>query len=86
MDMKSVRFPVMQNISIRPVENAPIKKYFKEASSINFGRSMKYGLGVIGNSVLFRLNKWGLAKSGIYQKPERKLNDEIKTGQVSLPL
>jgi len=42
-------------------------KYFEEASSINFRRSMKYGLGVLSNSLLFRLNKWGLAKSKIYQ-------------------
>jgi hypothetical protein len=28
---------------------------------------MKYGLGVIGNSISYRLNKWGLAKSVIYQ-------------------
>lgn len=41
-------------------------KYFEEASSINFRRSMKYGLGVIGNSILFRLNKWGWMKSKIY--------------------
>lgn len=43
-------------------------KYFKEASSINFSRSMKYGLGVIGNSILYRLNKWKVAKSKIYHK------------------
>jgi glycosyltransferase involved in cell wall biosynthesis len=42
-------------------------KYFEEASSINFRRSMKYGLGVIGNSISYRLNKWGLAKSSIYR-------------------
>jgi glycosyltransferase involved in cell wall biosynthesis len=42
-------------------------KYFKEASSINFSRSMKYGLGVIGNSIKYRLNKWKILKSKIYQ-------------------
>jgi glycosyltransferase involved in cell wall biosynthesis len=42
-------------------------KYFKEASSINFSRSIKYGLGVVGNSVAFRLNKWGFVKSQIYR-------------------
>jgi glycosyltransferase involved in cell wall biosynthesis len=41
-------------------------KYFKEASSINFSRSIKYGLGVVGNSILFRLNKWRMVKSKIY--------------------
>jgi glycosyltransferase involved in cell wall biosynthesis len=42
-------------------------KYFKEASSINFRRSMKYGLGVIGNSLLYRLNKWKIIRSAIYK-------------------
>jgi len=47
-------------------------KYFEEASSINFRRSMKYGLGVIGNSIRYRLNKWKIIKSKIYNKPEEK--------------
>ena len=42
-------------------------KYFKEASSINFRRSVIYGLGVLGTAILFRLNKWGLAKSPNYR-------------------
>jgi glycosyltransferase involved in cell wall biosynthesis len=45
-------------------------KYFKEASSINFQRSMKYGLGVVGNSILYRLNKWKILRSQIFQKSE----------------
>jgi glycosyltransferase involved in cell wall biosynthesis len=47
-------------------------KYFSEASSINFSRSMKYGLGVIGNSILYRLNKWKIVKSKIYHETEKK--------------
>ena len=43
-------------------------KYFEEASSINLTRSIKYGLGVLGVSVLHRLNKWGLGKSKLYRK------------------
>ena len=42
-------------------------KYFEEASSINFSRSMKYGLGCLGVSFKHRFNKWGLMKSGIYK-------------------
>ncbi|MEW6469957.1 MAG: glycosyltransferase family 2 protein [Bacteroidota bacterium] len=42
-------------------------KYFKEASSINFTRSMKYGLGCLGVSLRHRFNKWGLMKSKIYR-------------------
>jgi glycosyltransferase involved in cell wall biosynthesis len=42
-------------------------KYFPEASSINFRRSMKYGLGVLGVSFTHFFNKMGLAKSEIYK-------------------
>ena len=38
-------------------------KYFEEASSINLTRSIKYGLGVLRVSIIFRLSKWGLIKS-----------------------
>ncbi|MDT3739644.1 MAG: glycosyltransferase family 2 protein [Candidatus Kapabacteria bacterium] len=41
-------------------------KYFPEASSINFRRSIKYGLGVLKVSFLHFLNKKGLVKSEIY--------------------
>lgn len=37
-------------------------KYFEAASSINFSRSVKYGLGVLKTSLLYRLQKWGIAK------------------------
>ena len=43
-------------------------KYFEEASSINFSRSMKYGFGVIGVSIGYRLAKWGIYTSKIYKK------------------
>ena len=35
-------------------------KYFEEASSINFSRSVTYGLGVLGVSARYRLHKWGI--------------------------
>jgi len=37
-------------------------KYFEEASSINFTRSSKYGLGVLRVSTLYMLNKIGIYK------------------------
>jgi len=43
-------------------------KYFDDASSINFKRSVKYGLGVLGTSFAYRFQKWGLAKYQIFQK------------------
>jgi glycosyltransferase involved in cell wall biosynthesis len=42
-------------------------KYFPEASSINFRRSMKYGLGVLGVSFNHFFNKLGIVKSEIYK-------------------
>lgn len=41
-------------------------KYFPEASSINFQRSVKYGLGVLGVSIRYRLHKMGLWKSPLF--------------------
>lgn len=41
-------------------------KYFPEASSINFKRSLVYGVGVLITSLQYRLNKWGVLKSKIF--------------------
>ena len=43
-------------------------KYFEEASSINFSRSVKYGLGVIATSLKYRLQKMGLIKSKLFSQ------------------
>lgn len=43
-------------------------KYFDEASSINFKRSVKYGMGVLQTSLKHRLQLWGVSKSEIYNK------------------
>ena len=42
-------------------------KYFKEASSINFKRSCKYGFGVLGTSFKYLLAKIGIYKSKIFR-------------------
>lgn len=42
-------------------------KYFPEASSINFSRSMKYGMGVLGTSFVHFFNRMGIMKSEIYK-------------------
>ncbi len=44
-------------------------KYFEDASSINFRRSSKYGMGVLRVSLTHRFHKWGLIKSRLYDKP-----------------
>lgn len=41
-------------------------KYFEEASSIGFGRSIKYGLGVLNTSLKYRLQKWSIARFRIF--------------------
>ena len=45
-------------------------KYFKEASSINFKRSVIYGLGCLSVSLKHRLAKMGLIKSALYSRLE----------------
>ncbi len=42
-------------------------KYFDEASSINFSRSVKYGLGVLSVSLTHFFNRLGIVKSSIYR-------------------
>jgi len=43
-------------------------KYFEEASSINFKRSMKYGLGVLRVSLAHFFQRMGLVNLPMYQK------------------
>src|SRR5438477_3305050 len=49
-------------------------KYFQEASSINFRRSVKYGLGVIATALEFVLQKWGLVRLPRFSAQGRKLD------------
>jgi glycosyltransferase involved in cell wall biosynthesis len=41
-------------------------KYFPEASSINFARSVRYGVGCLTTALGFRLNRWGLVASPLF--------------------
>ena len=43
-------------------------KYFPEASSINFNRSVAYGVGVLKTSVQFRLTRMGVINSPLFSK------------------
>jgi hypothetical protein len=47
--------------------------YFPEASSINFNRSVKYGLGVIWTSMRFRLQKWHVGRFRIFARQAQGL-------------
>jgi glycosyltransferase involved in cell wall biosynthesis len=49
-------------------------KYFPEASSINFRRSVKYGLGVLGVTLQFLLQKSGLGDFRFLQDRHERLD------------
>jgi len=48
-------------------------KYFDEASSINFRRSVKYGLGVLATTLEFAMQRAGIASFRIFSEKGRKL-------------
>lgn len=63
-------------------------KYFPEASSINFARSVTYGFGVLRTSLQCRLKKWGIANPAILaDAPERRITAHPQFGSPTpLPL
>jgi hypothetical protein len=48
-------------------------KYFEEASSINFKRSVEYGLGVMGTTLSFVAHKWHLRQLPRFDPTGRKI-------------
>ncbi len=48
-------------------------RYFPEASSIGFGRSVRYGLGVLATSFKFVIQKRGLAGFAMFSRQGRNL-------------
>lgn len=42
-------------------------RYFDDASSINFRRSVRYGFGVLGTTALFLLRRTGLARPPLFE-------------------
>jgi len=48
-------------------------KYFEEASSINFKRSVKYGLGVLATTLSFVVHKTGIRRSPRFEASGKKL-------------
>lgn len=59
-------------------------KYFPEASSINFRRSCKYGFGVLGVSIKYRLWKMGLIQPVIFSNnPALRLKPETAEADAS---
>src|SRR5271170_3506321 len=51
-------------------------RYFKEASSINFRRSVKYGLGVLATTLSFAAHKMGLFRSPKFDATGRKVTQK----------
>jgi glycosyltransferase involved in cell wall biosynthesis len=55
-------------------------RYTAESSSINFARSVAYGLGVVQTSLQFRLNKMGLHSFPIFSPQGRRLLQKSSPG------
>ena len=53
-------------------------KYFDDASSINFKRSVIYGMGVLKTSFIYFFQKLGLIKNPIFRKPTNNIYETIK--------
>lgn len=51
-------------------------RYFDEASSINFGRSMKYGLATLGVLSVYWMNRLGIRRSKLFTQDERTATDD----------
>jgi len=59
-------------------------KYFTEASSISFRRSVVYGLGVLKTSIAYRLWKWGLSESRLFSPgPTLRLQTDYYRGEAA---
>ncbi len=52
-------------------------RYFPEASSINFRRSVTYGLGVLGTAFRFRLHRWRLLRCALFEQEGRRLGNSL---------
>lgn len=50
-------------------------KYFDDASSISFRRSITYGLAVLATTAKYALQKWGVISSPLFAKTGRKLSE-----------
>ena len=66
-------------------------RYFREASSINLRRSIKYGFGVLATSIWYRLDCWGLYRHRLFAPAGRRLDyarlsdERILEGPITSP-
>lgn len=63
-------------------------KYFAEASSINFSRSVKYGFGCLATGLKFRVCKLGLSRSPLFPRvrPGASSAAETQKGAMNAPV
>ena len=57
-------------------------RYFKEASSINFRRSVKYGVGVLMTTACFLAHRMGIIRAPIFDAAGRRVTMEYYTASV----
>jgi len=60
-------------------------KYFPEASSINFRRSVTYGVGVLRTSVNFRLSCSGIDRGTVFEGLTRRRPRDVIARRSTLP-
>jgi glycosyltransferase involved in cell wall biosynthesis len=61
-------------------------KYFAEASSISFRKSVRYGFGVLATSLAFRLQKMGLMKFKIFSPEGHQIDLQFhSSGSNQMP-
>lgn len=58
-------------------------RYFPEASSINFRRSVVYGFGVLGTSLKFRLHRSGIRRDSLFDPNGAKLSPSAQPSAAS---
>jgi glycosyltransferase involved in cell wall biosynthesis len=73
-DNQMIAQTVMFNFRIGEI-SCPTK-YFHEASSINFRRSVKYGFGVLSTTVGFVAHKWGIVRIPRFNANGRKITQQ----------
>jgi len=54
-------------------------RYFPEASSIGFASSVRYGFGVLGTGLEYRLDRWGVRRSPRFRPEGRRLASDGRT-------
>ena len=59
-------------------------KYFDEASSISFRRSVRYGFGVLATTLRFTAHKLGIASSRIFDAQGRNIGRQYYTKSDNL--